>query len=122
MKLVYEKTASLCIAAGFSHYKLLEQESAAGQQYETANASVQVQFYLEDGEDRVECERNASAEYVEQAHEKLARSGYVKPAPLESRPAAEVAPSEACTLEQITAMVRAGLSDEQVKAACPPGG
>jgi len=124
MKLVYEKTASLCVAAGFSHYRMLEQESNAGQQYESANASIQVQFYFEDGEGRVECERTASPEYVQQAQAKLAKIGYVKPeAPDPAAAADELAGSTgACTIEQITAMVRAGLSDAQVKAACPPEG
>lgn len=124
MRLVYTKTASLCLAAGYSHYKMLEQESAAAQHEQTANASVQVRFYFEDGEDRVGCEGGASAEYVQQARDKLAKRGYVKPKPPAPREAAQMVGSDAgsCTIEQITAMVRAGLSDEQVKAACPPEG
>lgn len=123
MRMAYEKTASLCVAAGFSHYRLLEQESQAAQQYETSNATVQVQFYFEDGDGRVECERAANPEYIQQAHEKLAKFGYVKPAPPEPGEPAEASGSDpgSCTIEQITAMVRAGLSDAQVKAACPPG-
>lgn len=122
MKLVYEKTASLCIAAGFTHYKMLEQESNASQQYESANASVQVQFYFQDGEGRVDCERTASEEYIKQAREKLARRGYVKPKPPIPAAEGEGSATGSCTIEQIAAMVRAGLSDEQVKAACPSDG
>ena len=33
-----------------------------------------------------------------------------------------VAMTKACTVEQITAMVRAGFSDEQIRAACPQEG
>ena len=120
MKLVYEKTASLCVAAGFGHYKILEQESNAGQRYDSANASIRVQFYFEEGDGRIECQKNSSVEYVRQAQEKLANLGYPQP---ERPELAEAHKSEAngssCTVEQITAMVRAGLSDEQVKAACP---
>ena len=47
MKLVYQKAASLCVAAGFEHYEILEQESNAGQQYESANASIRVRFFFE---------------------------------------------------------------------------
>jgi hypothetical protein len=120
MKLVYEKAASLCVAAGFEHYKILEQESNAGQRYDSANASIRVQFYFEGGEGRVECQKNSSVEYVRQAREKLAKRGYVAPkkAALDEATAGEPK-SSACTVEQITAMVRAGLSDAQVKAACP---
>jgi len=32
---------------------------------------------------------------------------------------AEESSSESCTVEQIAAMVRAGLTDEQIQAACP---
>jgi len=48
MKLVYTKTASLCVAAGFSHMKILEQESETGQADDSANASIRAQFYFED--------------------------------------------------------------------------
>ncbi len=52
MKLVYTKTASLCVAAGFSHMKILERESETGQVDDSANASIRAQFYFADGEDR----------------------------------------------------------------------
>ena len=39
-KLVYTKAASLCLAAGYSHYKVLNQESEAAQEDDSANASV----------------------------------------------------------------------------------
>lgn len=117
MKLVYEKAASVCVAAGFSHFKILDQESEATQEHESANASIRAQFYFADGEGRIGCEKNASAEYVAQARDKLARQGYRAPQP----PAAPPTPAavRTCTVEQITAMVKAGLSDEQIKAACP---
>jgi hypothetical protein len=121
MKLVYEKAASLCVAAGYAHFAILDQESAAAQEYEAANASVRVQFYDEDAEGRMGCEQNASAEYVAQAHEKLARQGYRRPepAPEAERPSSTKQGTRSCTVDQITAMVKAGLSDEQIKAACP---
>jgi hypothetical protein len=124
MRLVYEKAASLCVAAGFEYYAILDQESAASQEYEAANASIRVQFFQSNADGRIECDRNASVEYVDQAREKLAKQGYVPPAktPEPAVPAASGAATAAgssCTVEQITAMVKAGLSPEQIKAACP---
>ncbi len=124
MKLVYEKSASLCAAAGFTHYAILDQESAAGQRYEAANASIRIQLFQVTGEGRIDCEKNANPDYVAQAHAKLARRGYVPPDPatVAAAEAAAAEASSACTVEQITAMVRAGLSDEQIRAACPEDG
>ncbi len=120
MKVVYEKTASLCVAAGYSHFEILDQESESGQQDDTANASVRAQFFQTSGSGRVDCERNASSQYIEQARVKLAKIGYQPPEP----PSIDgAAPAESmcgsCTLEQIAAMARAGLSDQQIRGACP---
>lgn len=120
-RLVYEKAASLCLAAGFTHYKVLHQESNAVQEEESANATIRVQFYFQDGEDRLACEATADPEYVEEAREKLLATGYRWPEP----PAPTAAPRGggtglgSCTLEQIAAMARSGLSDDQIRAACP---
>ncbi len=126
MKLVYTKTASLCVAAGFTHMKILEQESETGQADDAANASIRAQFFFEDGEERVGCERNADPDYVYQANQKLAKQGYEPPAreaatdgmsePAGSRGTALEGSS--CSLEQIAAMARAGLTDEQIRGAC----
>jgi hypothetical protein len=129
MKLVYEKAASVCIAAGYTHFKILDQESGAGQQGESGNASIRTQFFLEDAEGRIECEKNASEEYVQQARKKLTKRGYTPPEPAPAVPAGEAAggasegpaATKTCTVEQVTAMVRAGFTDEQIKAACPAG-
>ena len=125
MKLVYMKTASLCVAAGFSHMKILEQESETGQSDDSANASIRAQFFFEDAQERVGCERNADPEYIRQARDKLAKEGYrpperQTPAAEAPEPAAMGAPLEdgSCTLEQVAAMARAGLTDEQIRAAC----
>lgn len=123
MRLVYEKAASLCVAAGYSHFKLLDQESTASGYYEAANASVRVQFFWEDGDERMGCEENASSTYVGEARTKLASDGYVVPhrtatAEATSPDQAHACPAS-CTLEQIAAMARAGLLDEQIRAACP---
>lgn len=123
-KLVYTKAASLCLAAGYSHYKVLNQESDAGQQYESANATVRVRFYQAPAEDRIGCERSSDPTYVHEARTKLQKRGYTPPPPIEevAEPAvAEEAagtPPGSCTIEQIAAMARAGLSDEKIKAAC----
>ncbi len=121
-KLVYKKAASVCVAAGYSYFRILDQESNAHQQYEDANASVRVQFFFDDDEGRIGCDKNASYEYIEQARAKLAKRGYQPP----EKPVAEEAVADGsgkgtrtCTVEQITTMVKAGFSDEQIKAACP---
>lgn len=130
-RMVYTKAASLCIAAGYSHYKVLQQESEAAQEDDTANASVQVKFFQEDADDRIGCERGADPEYVAEARAKLHRQGYAPPPP----PSATAAPAAAgpasptaagtsagsCTLEQIAAMARAGLDDDKIRAACHAG-
>ena len=124
MKLVYTKTASLCVAAGYSHMKILDQESETGQADDSANASIRAQFYLMDGDEHVECLRNADPEYIDQAGAKLAKSGYRPPDPSAMAAAApEEMPATApgdrtCDIPQIAAMARAGLSDEQILAAC----
>jgi hypothetical protein len=126
-EMVYTKAASLCIAAGFTHYRLLDQASQASQQYQAANATVTVRFYFEDGQDRISCEPAADPEYIEEARAKLERQGYQAPDPSTLEPAAG-APSasgasaspcpQGCTIAQIAAMARAGLSDEKIQAAC----
>ena len=121
MKLAYTKTASLCVAAGYSHFKILSQESESGQSDDVANASIRAQFYFTDGVERVACERNAEADYIEQASVKLAKMGYQPPDPSEAE-AAEAQGTAVgdgtCTIEQIAGMARSGLSDEQILAAC----
>jgi hypothetical protein len=136
MRLAYEKVASVCVAAGFTHYKILEEDSQASQQYESANASVRAQFFFADGEGRIDCARNANAEYVAQAKKKLEKRGYVPmepPATAADAGAGEAATGEAaedeegeaasgnasCTAEQIAVMAKAGLTAEQIQAACP---
>ncbi len=121
-KLVYEKAASVCIAAGYSQFKILDQESNASQHHESANASVRVQFFQHDGEGRIDCDKNASQEYVGQARAKLAKRGYQPSEPAsEASAATDEGGREAksCTVEQISTMVKAGFSNEQIKAACP---
>ena len=84
--MVYEKAASLCIAAGYTHLVVLSQESNAGGEYESANATVNVKFFQETGEGRIDCSVKATESH--------------------------------CTVEQITAMSKAGMTDAQIKAAC----
>lgn len=118
-KVVFKKAASLCIAADYSYFKILDQESNAGQRYEVANASVRVQLFQDDGEGRIECERNADEDYTEQARTKLAKIGYEPPPEKPAPPAEDEGVVRTCTVEQVSVMVKAGLSDEQIKAACP---
>jgi hypothetical protein len=129
MRLVYTKAASLCIAAGYTHYRVLQQESEAAQEDDTANASVQVKFFQEDADDRIGCERGSDPAYIDEAGEKLRRRGYTPPPPPSaSEPAAsptgaseEGTSAGSCTLEQIAAMARAGLDDDKIRAACHAG-
>lgn len=127
-KMVYTKAASLCIAAGFTHYHVQDQESQASQQYEAANATLTLRFFQEDGEGRVSCESGSDPEYVADAWEKLEKRGYSPPEP-EQEGEGAVPPdpeqeieqgscAQGCTIEQIAAMARTGLSDEQIRAAC----
>ena len=76
---VYEKAASLCVATGYTHLEVLQQESEANQWDDDANASVRVRFFSEDGGGRIDCRRNASERYIEQAAVKLAKRGYRPP-------------------------------------------
>ncbi len=130
MDLAYTKAASLCVAAGYSHFEILQQESEAGQADDSANASVRVRFYFEGGGDRIDCSRNADAKYVQQAQDKLKKQGYTSPARAAAAvrtDAASQAPSAdgcaiSCSIEQIAAMARSGLSDEKIRAACVDDG
>jgi len=51
-RLVYEKASSLCIAAGYEYYELLDQESSGAGFYQAANATIRVRLHFEDGEER----------------------------------------------------------------------
>ncbi len=117
MDLVYEKAASLCIAAGYTHMKIQDQESTSSGYYQSANATLTVKFFLETGEGRVDCDHKASDEYIQQAKKKLKKKGYEGPIAV-SDDGDETEQENQCTVEQIAAMVKAGLSDEQIKAAC----
>ena len=117
MDLVYEKMASLCIAAGYTHMRILDQETTSAGYYQSANATLTVKFFLETGEGRVDCETKATDEYIQQATKKLKKKGYEGPIEVMEEEA-DAETENLCTVEQITAMVKAGLSDDQIKAAC----
>jgi len=131
VELVYTKGASLCVAAGYTHYQLIGQESQASQQYEAANATLTLRFFSEGGADRIACEPGSDPEYIEEARAKLQRMGYTPPEPNSpgegegSGTGEEVASAgscrQGCTIEQIAAMARAGLPDEKIRAACEGG-
>jgi hypothetical protein len=121
MKLVYTKAASLCIAAGYSYMEIVDQDSEAAQEDDSANASVRVKYYMGPGEDRLNCDKNADHEYIGQAGAKLLAQGYRPPDPEEMAAAVESDGTSTgkCSIEQIVAMVHAGLEIDQIKAACP---
>jgi len=125
MRLAYTKSASLCVAAGFRYFRILQQESQAGSEYETANSSIRVKFSMSAGEENLECEKNADPEYIAEAQAKLVKMGYRPPDPErhpESGPEAAEGPGGTptgdCTIEQIVSMAKAGLEIDQIKAAC----
>ena len=128
MRLAYTKAASLCVAAGFAHFEILQQESQAGSEYETANSSIRVKYSMSEGNESLDCEKNADPEYIVEAQAKLLKMGYQPPEPepatAEEGPPAEGTraagtPAGTCSIEQIVAMAKAGLEVEQIKAACP---
>lgn len=117
MDVVYEKAASLCIAAGYTHLVVLSQESNSGGQNESANATVNVQFFQETGEGRIACQEKATERYIQQATKKLRQQDYTGPPAIDASGEAETA-KNSCTVEQITAMSKAGMTNNQIKAAC----
>lgn len=121
MELVYEKAASLCVAAGYKYMEVIGQESHAGGAWQSPNATVTIKFFSEGGGERIGCELKASDEYVIQATKKLASRGYSGPVEAETPTEVTVRNDgevNHCTVAQITAMVNAGLSENQIKAAC----
>lgn len=119
MKLVYEKAASLCVAAGYTYLAILDQESdAGGGQNDSANASARVRFHFEDGEGRIDCTVKASEKYISQAAVKLDKRGYKQPDLVASTTTETSTDTGSCTIEQIATMVQAGLAREQIEAAC----
>jgi len=117
MELVYDKAASLCVAAGYTHLELFGQESNAPGYYQSANATLTVKFFQNPGEDRIACDLKATGEYVKQAKNKLKKRGYEGPVIAEEPTESEKAENQ-CTIEQISAMARAGMTEDQIKAAC----
>ena len=94
------------------------ESSRAAQQHDAANASVRVRFFFADGVERTDCEKNANAKYVDQAAAKLSKRGYQRPDPEASTSEEVTSQTGSCTVEQISTMAKAGLSAEQIKAAC----
>lgn len=117
LDLVYEKAASLCVAAGYTHFELVGQASNAAGFFQDANATLTVAFFQRDGKDRIECEMKATDKYVAQASKKLDKRGYKGPTKVADSDETHAGENQ-CSVEQITAMVQAGLSGEQIEAAC----
>lgn len=117
MDLVYEKAASLCVAAGYTHFELFGQESNAAGYYQSANATLTVRFFHEEGKDRIACDQKATTEYVKQAKTKLKKRGYEGPVVVDDSTDSQE-PEIDCTIEQIAAMIKAGMTESQIKAAC----
>ncbi len=117
MELVYDKAASLCIAAGYTHLELFGQESNAPGYYQSANATLTVKFFQDAGEGRIACDVKATDEYIKQARSKLKKRGYAGPVTPE-KPVDTQETENICTVEQITMMIEAGFSKEQIEAAC----
>ena len=118
MRLVHEKAASLCVAAGYTHLKIDGEASRGTGHRNNANASVRVRFFFADGVERTNCKKNADARYVAQAAAKLSKKGYQQPDPAASASEEVTSQVGSCTVEQISTMAKAGLSADQIKAAC----
>ncbi len=71
LDMAYVKAASLCVAAGFTHFEILDQESNPAQEYEDATATVTARFHHQSGEGLFTCKRKAESKYVAQAEKKL---------------------------------------------------
>ena len=80
-------------------------------------ALILMKFFLEPGEGRVDCHPKTSEEYIEQVKKKLAKKGYTGPTVV-SDDSEETEGDSQCSVEQIAAMVKAGLTEEQIKAVC----
>ena len=117
MELVYEKAASLCIAAGYSYMELFGQESNAPGYYRSANATLTVKFFHLEGRERIACRPKATDEYIKQAKNKLKKKGYEGPRAVDE-PVETKSADQECSIEQIAAMATAGMTEDQIKAAC----
>ena len=119
--LVLEKAASLCVAAGYSHLVILNEESSAGGYYEDANAQVRAAFRMSGGEELIDCKSVASQKYIGQAKRGLERINYSGPVDVGAQAAAS-AGTGPCTIEQVMTMTKAGFTEAQIQAACPGAG
>jgi len=122
VRMVYEKAGSLCVAAGYTHFEIQDQQSQAWQTEEDANASIRAQFFLEDGKQRLACMNLASSTYIEQANVKLRMKGYRPPARAATHSADTPEEIGTSTAEQISAMTQVRLSAQQIQAACREAG
>lgn len=118
MRIVYEKAASVCVATGYTHMAIIDQESQTWQHEEAANASIRVRFFLEGGEERIDCRTTASERFIEQARVKLVKKGYGPPVAPEDTSVEAIEGYGTCSLDQVSVMERIGLSDRQIDAAC----
>jgi len=117
VNVVYEKASSLCIAAGYTHMKILHEDATAGGEYEDPSASLRVQFLHHAGTDVVDCKVKATDDYIKQCKKRLSRIGYEGPV-VASEQTAEVAGAGNCSVQQIMAMTSTGMSQDQIEAAC----
>ncbi|MEZ5332518.1 MAG: hypothetical protein R2991_10805 [Thermoanaerobaculia bacterium] len=123
VKLVHEKAASICVAAGYTHYAVLELESTPLEDDESATAEATVRFFREAGDERTACEEADPGTW--RARRELGMpAAEAAPVPAVDGAAAAAAGrvgAGSCTVAQIAAMVRAGFSDEPRSRRPTPG-
>ena len=72
----YEKAASVCVAAGYSHLKFVNEQADGTTYGGVPNATVTFKLFNEPSDDRIECAYSASPEHVVAVKKKLAKRGY----------------------------------------------
>ena len=89
----YEKAASLCTAAGYKWFEIVETQSKGRGWASRAGATLDIKVYQEQkNEDQLSCETLANPEEVPNLVEKLKKIDYEWPEPADEEEAAEGGP------------------------------
>ena len=88
-----ERVASVCIAAGFSHYQVIEEDQRSGKHgsyfkaMQKASHTIRAKFLHEEVEGSYSCAFSANEDYIKRAKKIAAKNGY--PWPVERDPDTE---------------------------------
>lgn len=83
-----QRVASVCVAAGFSHYQILDRSEREGKRgfqgivsggTQQASTTIRVKFFHEEVEDSYVCSFSATKEYIKKAKKVAAKNGYPWP-------------------------------------------